>query len=148
MAASLTGTFAAVVKTIIDGTRKSLVLVETAANNVVNLQGNASGHPYVEISGGTVTATVTGVATAALQTALNAIVAVPTIPTQITASDATDVSTLTTKGLLVETAGDLAIRGTGAPSTTVTITVVAGQYVPIACSRVMAASTATCVGLS
>ena len=79
---------------------------------------------------------------------LAALVTTPGTPTQITASDATDTSAITAKGLLVEVAGDLAIRGTGAPSTTVTITVVAGQYVPVQCSRVMAATTATVVGLS
>jgi len=79
--------------------------------------------------------------------ASEASVAVPTTSTAITPSDATDTSTIAAKGLIVSVGGSLAIRSVGAPSTTVTITVVAGQYVPIACSRVMAATTATVIGL-
>ena len=74
---------------------------------------------------------------------------VPSTATAITASDSTDVSATTSKGVLVGGAGNLALRSIGAPTTTVTIAVVAGQYVPIQCSRVMAATTATgIVGLS
>jgi hypothetical protein len=75
--------------------------------------------------------------------------AIPTIPTTITASDDTDLSALTTKGVLVGGGGTVIVRGTGAPSTSVTINASAGQYLPIWCSRIMAASTATgLVGLS
>ena len=74
---------------------------------------------------------------------------VPTTATAITASDSTDVTATTAGGILVGGAGNLAVRTVGAPSTTVTIAVVAGQYVPVQCTRVMAATTATgIVGLS
>lgn len=70
-------------------------------------------------------------------------VAQPTVWTAVTKSDATDLTALATKGLLVGGAGDLAVRLVGAPSTTVTLAVQAGQYVPGKFTRVMAATTAT-----
>lgn len=85
-------------------------------------------------------------ATAANQAAILAALGLPTTPNPITPSDSTDTSALTAKGLYVSVGGTLAIRGTGAPSTTVSFNVVAGQYVAFVCSRVMAATTATVVG--
>jgi hypothetical protein len=67
----------------------------------------------------------------------------PTIWTAVAKSDSTDLTGLATKGLLVGGAGDIAVRLSGAPSTTVTQTVVAGQYLPGNFTRVMAATTAT-----
>lgn len=128
-----------------DGDSSDVVAaMRQGAHGGVVVEGASGGEP-VPVSG-TVTVDTTTLETtlAAIQT----LATTPTIPAQITPSDDTDTSTLTAKGLLVEVAGDLAIRGTGAPSTTVTITVVAGQYVPIQCSRVMAATTATVVGLA
>jgi hypothetical protein len=84
----------------------------------------------------------------ALVAALNTLAETPTVPSAITPSDATDTSAITAKGLVVTVAGNLIVRGTGAPDTSVTIAVVVGQYVPVQCSRVMAASTASAVGLS
>ena len=129
-------------------TSDEIVTALQGPNGGLAVEGVLDGEP-IPVSG-TVTATVDTslLATQATLAAIQALATTPTIPTQITASDDTDTSTLTAKGLLVETAGDLAVRGTGAPSTTVTITVAAGQYVPIQCSRVMAASTAVVVGLS
>lgn len=73
----------------------------------------------------------------------------PTITTAITASDATDLSTLTTKGVIVGVDGTVIIRSTGNAAVSVTFNAVAGQYIPVQCSRIMAASTATgLVGLS
>lgn len=118
------------------------------AEAIVPALAGANGGLLVETAEGATLVDTSALATQATLAAVLALVATPTIPTQITASDDTDTSTLTPKGLLVEVAGDLVVRGTGAPSATVTITVVAGQYVPIQCSRVMAATTATVVGLS
>jgi len=131
-------------------------------------QANASGHQYVEVSGGSLTATVDTSALAtqttlaavlakmtadpATQTTLAAILAkltTPTLHTAIVASDATDLTALANVGVIVGGAGNLAYRLTGAPSTTVTLAVVAGQFVPGAFARVMAATTATgIVGVS
>lgn len=87
--------------------------------------------------------------TAALQTLLNALVTTPTITTAITASDVTDLSALTTKGVIVGGDGTVIVRSTGNAAVSVTINALAGQYIPVQCSRIMAASTATgLVGLS
>jgi len=56
--ATITGTFAALAGTIMDAVRKTLALLEKPDGTLVNAQGNASGHALVEVSGGTVTATV------------------------------------------------------------------------------------------
>lgn len=59
----------------------------------------------------------------------------------VTPSDAT---ALTSRAVWVGGAGDLAVRLSGAPSTTVTLAgVTAGQIIPISVVRVMAATTAT-----
>lgn len=68
--------------------------------------------------------------------------------TPIVPSDATDTSAIASIGLLVTAAGDLAVRGTTTTGTTVSYPVVAGQYVYGSFSRVMAATTATVVGLA
>ncbi len=62
----------------------------------------------------------------------------------ITPADA-DLPTIP-KALLCTVSGNLAVRGTTA--TTVTFPVVAGQIIPIRARRVMAATTATVVGLA
>lgn len=82
----------------------------------------------------------------ATQTTLAALLAAlstPTLPTAVTPSDATDLTTLATKGCIIGGAGNLAFRAAGAPSTTVALAVTAGQYVPFAMTRIMAATTAT-----
>lgn len=60
----------------------------------------------------------------------------------VTASDSTDLTGC--RGLLVNGAGNLAVRMINDPSTTVTITgVIAGAILPLRVTRVMAATTAT-----
>ena len=68
--------------------------------------------------------------------------------TAITPSDATDVTAIASIGLLCTVAGTLAVRGVTTSSTPVSFPVVAGQYVYGQFSRVMAATTATVVGLA
>lgn len=88
-----------------------------------------------------------GMATGALQSALNALVATPGTPTPIIKSDDTVTTSITAKGIWVGGAGDLVVKG-AAGGDARTIKVAAG-YCPINCSRVMAATTATdLVGLS
>ena len=72
-----------------------------------------------------------------------ALLAIPTLHTAITKSDATDLTTFANVGVIVGVAGNLAYRCVGAASTTVTLAVVAGQFVPGQFTRVMAATTAT-----
>lgn len=120
----------------------------TDTNEVDVARLGANGGLEVEFPAGATAPLPADAATQTTLAALNALATTPTTPTAITPSDDTDTSTITAKGLVVSVAGDLAIRGTGAPTTTVTITVVAGQYVPWQCSRVMAATTATVVGAS
>lgn len=64
-------------------------------------------------------------------------------PTAITPSDATDLTTLASIGVTIGVAGNLAFRMAGAPSTTITLAVVAGQYIEGQFTRIMAATTAT-----
>lgn len=60
----------------------------------------------------------------------------------VTPSDSTDLTG--TRGLLVNGAGNVAVRMIGDPTTTVTITdVAAGAILPLRVTRVMAATTAT-----
>lgn len=138
----------------------TIVGLIAGANGGLAVEGVAGGTP-VPVSG-SVTATVdtsalatqatlaavlakliAAPATAALQTAANALLAIPTLHTAITASDATDLTAVANVGVIVGGAGNLAYRLTGAPSTTVTLPVQAGQYVPGQFTRVMAATTAT-----
>lgn len=78
--------------------------------------------------------------------ALYAVLAQPTRTFPITPSDTTDLSSTVTKGLIVSVAGTLVYKLSG-DSTASTITVFGGQYVPGVVSRVMAATTATVLGL-
>lgn len=90
----------------------------------------------------------TGAATAAAQAVLAALVATPGTPSAITKSNDTVTTTITAKGILVGGAGNLVVKP-AAGGDDVTLVVVAGQYVPLQCSRVMVATTATgLVGLS
>jgi len=66
----------------------------------------------------------------------------------ITPNDGTDITAEASIGLLCTVAGDLAIRGATTTGTTVTFPVIAGQIIPGAFSRVMAATTATVKGLA
>jgi hypothetical protein len=94
----------------------------------------------------------------ALSTEDKACLAPPGSHTAITPSDSTDLTTagagstpVASIGLLVTSVSggsSLAVRGTTTSSTTVTIPVVAGQYVYGSFSRVMAATTCTVVGLA
>lgn len=59
----------------------------------------------------------------------------------VTPSDATDLTA--TRALHVSGAGDLAVRLVGDPTTTITLTVTAGELLPMRVTRVMAATTAT-----
>lgn len=61
----------------------------------------------------------------------------------VTAADAIDISDVATKGLYVAVAGNLVMRTFGNPTNTLTIVVVAGQYIYGRISRVMTATTAT-----
>jgi hypothetical protein len=98
------------------------------------------------------TATISGGATAALQTSGNAsltaidadmeLLKQPTRSATVTEGDATDITATATKGLWVGTGGDLAVRLAGDSVTTVLKNVPSGTYVPGAYSRVMAATTA------
>lgn len=110
--------------------RKVLPMAETASGTAA-LQADDSGNLKIT---GSVTATTT---------ALEALLAIPTKHTAITKSDSTDLTALANVGVLIGGAGDLAYRLTGAPTTTVTLAVVAGQFVPGQFTRVMAATTAT-----
>ncbi|MFZ4399419.1 MAG: spike base protein, RCAP_Rcc01079 family, partial [Bacteroidales bacterium] len=80
--------------------------------------------------------------------ATEATLAVPSSATTITPNDSTDTTTITAKGLIVGTSGNLSIQSLGTPGVTVAFAVVVGQYVPIKCSKVMAATTAVVIGLS
>lgn len=66
------------------------------------------------------------------------------IQVPITASDVTDLAALGVRSLWVLTDGNLVLRGL--EGTSVTYAVTAGMLIPFGPSRVMAASTATCVG--
>ena len=125
-----------------------LPIWERSNGSGVNAQAGANDGLLVEFPSGATAPLPSGAATATAQATLAALVETPDTPTTIVPSDATDTSAITAKGLIVTSAGNLVVRGTGAPSTSVTIAVVAGQYVPLQCSRVMAASTAGSVGLS
>lgn len=89
-----------------------------------------------------------GAATQATLAALLAASQSPGSLTPITPSDGTDVSTTASIGLWVTADGNLTVRGVNTPSTNVTKSVVAGEYVWGHFSRVMAATTATVVGLA
>lgn len=115
-----------------------LPILEKADGTGINAQAGANGGLAVEFASG-----ATALATEATMSAIAALLPSPTLPTAITASDATDLTSLVNVGVLVGGAGDLAFRLTGAPSTTVTLAVVAGQFVPGQFTRVMAATTAT-----
>jgi hypothetical protein len=82
---------------------------------------------------------------AALQAAIQALLESPTTHNAITKSDATELDDLANVGVIIGGAGDLAYRLAGAPSTTITLPVVAGQFVPGQFTRVMAATTATSI---
>ncbi len=116
--------------------RYSLNMVEGPDGNFRNAQGNADGHAKVEVSGGTV-------ATQTTLAAVLAALATPPTHTAITASDATDLTSIANFGVYIGGAGNLVYRTVGAPSTTVTLAVVAGQLVYGQFTRVMAATTAT-----
>lgn len=119
------------------------VLLRKSDDSLDMLASDDAGAAKVSIAGG-----LALIATAALQSALNSLVATPTTPTAITKSDSTDTTTITAKGILVGGAGNVVVRGVGS-TTDVTIAAVAGQYIPLQASRVMAATTATgLVGLS
>lgn len=109
----------------------------------------SNGGLLVEYPAGATAPLPTGAATEATLASIAELMPSPDLPTAITASDVTDLTTLANVGLLIGGAGDLAFRMTGAPSTTITLTVVAGQFVPGQFTRVMAATTATnIVGLA
>jgi hypothetical protein len=119
--------------------------VECADGKIRAQQGTDAGAALVSIAD---SALPLGAATSALQTILNALVETPTTPSAITKSDSTDTTAITAKGILVGGAGNVVVRGVGS-TTDVTIAAVAGQYIPLQASRVMAATTATgLVGLS
>lgn len=61
----------------------------------------------------------------------------------VTPSDATDLTPVGASGIYVLTAGNLVLRGLDGVS--ITYPVVAGQFLAFRPTRVMAASTATCV---
>lgn len=61
----------------------------------------------------------------------------------VTPSDSTDLSPLQARGIFVLTAGNLVLRGLDGVS--ITYPVGAGQFLAFRPTRVMAASTATCV---
>jgi hypothetical protein len=75
--------------------------------------------------------------------ATDSLLAPPTKPTAITASDETDLTALASIGVTIGVGGNLAFRMVGAPSTTITLAVYAGQFVYGQFTRVMAATTAT-----
>lgn len=80
-------------------------LVEVdSGGSAMNLQGNASGHAFVEAP-------------------------VPTTHTTLTPNAATDITALANYGFLTGGAGTIQYRTVGDPDTTVTIDVSAGQYV-------------------
>lgn len=61
----------------------------------------------------------------------------------VTPSDSTDLTSVGASGIYVLTSGNLVLQGLGGVS--VTYPVVAGQFLAFRPTRVMAASTATCV---
>jgi len=67
----------------------------------------------------------------------------PSTPAAITPSDSTDLTSIASVGISIGGDGTLAFRCAGAPSTTVSLPVVAGQFVWGKFTRVMAATTAT-----
>lgn len=116
-------------------------VTEDAAGDPQSLKSDASGL-LVSLAG------LSNLATAAAQAVLAALVATPGTPSAITKSNDTVTTTITAKGILVGGAGNLVVKP-AAGGDDVTLVVVAGQYVPLQCSRVMAATTATgLVGLS
>lgn len=135
-----------------------LPVLEKADGTGINAQAGDSDGVLVELVGtpalpdGAATQTtlaailaklIAAPATAALQSEIAALLEIPTLHTAITASDATDLTAIANVGVLVGGAGNLAYRLTGASTTTVTLPVVAGQFVPGQFTRVMAATTAT-----
>lgn len=67
----------------------------------------------------------------------------PSRATALTASDSTDITSVASVGISVGGDGDLVFRAAGAPTTTVTLPVVKGQFVWGRFARVMNSTTAT-----
>lgn len=66
----------------------------------------------------------------------------------IAPSNATVTTALTTKGLLVLTAGNLEIHAVDSAAALAAFAVAAGQLIPIQCKLVRAGTTATVIGLA
>ena len=73
------------------------------------------------------------------------LLAIPTKHTAITKSDDTDLTTFANYGVYIGGDGNLKYRTVGVPNTTITLPVVAGQFVVGQFTRVMAATTATSI---
>lgn len=108
-----------------------------------NPQGNDNGHAYVVFPSGATAPLPDGAATETTLAAILELGAAPSTHTAITAADATDVTAIANVGVYIGGAGNLAYRTAGAPTTTVTLAVVAGQFVWGQFTRVMTATTAT-----
>lgn len=129
-----------------DGSQKTQI-VDSAGTHTMPAGDAATRPVFVEITDGT---TAVAVATAANQTSELAaleLLKLPTTFTAITPSDATNVTTTCTKGILVTVAGIVNVTGVGGSAVGLG-TLPVGTHIPAALSRVNVATTATVVGLS
>jgi hypothetical protein len=111
--------------------------------NLSPLKEGENGGLAVEFQAGATAPLPTGAATSAKQDSIIELFASPPLHTSITPNDSTDLTALANIGVIVGGAGELAYRCAGAPTTTVTIDVVAGQFIPGQFTRVMAGTTVT-----
>jgi len=120
-----------------------VVRAASTGDTLAGLFAGARGGLAVEFADGASVPLPSDAATQTTLAAVAALLAIPTTHNEITESDDTDLTALADVGVIVGGAGDLVYRLTGAPSTTVTLPVVAGQFVPGQFTRVMAATSAT-----
>ena len=125
-----------------------LPMLETPSGGMQNAVAGAAGGLAVEgVAGGTAVP-VSGTLTIDAAS-LASMLAAPPKHVAIVKSDDTDLTELANVGVYVGGDGNLAYRTVGDPTTTVTLPVLAGQFVWGQFTRVMAATTATgLVGVS
>ena len=118
--------------------------LETAGGRIVNQAGDENGGARIyTLQLPSALGSLTKALSLSVCLASDSLLAPPTKATAITASDATDLTTIAPIGITIGVGGTLVARFAGAPTTSVTMTVQAGQFVYGQFVRVMAATTAT-----